>query len=89
MLVPGTILHKKAMRGEFKMPSSIGMLKELREFISGLHLKGCVFRTNHASNYLPLKGRLPHDKKRLLETLDEVITNEDYLRLRPEFLRGL
>ena len=89
MLVPGTVLYRQAKGGDFRLPSQMGMLKELREFIAGLEIDGCVFRTNHASNYLPLKGRLPHDKAKLLAVLDEVISKEDTLRLRPEFLRGL
>jgi radical SAM superfamily enzyme YgiQ (UPF0313 family) len=89
MLVPGTALHARAERGEFSLPSQMGMLQELREFIAGLELDGCVFRTNHASNYLPLKGRLPHDKDHMLATLDQVLRNGEYSKLRPEFLRGL
>jgi hypothetical protein len=46
-----------------------------------------VFRTNHASNYLPLGGELPHDRERLLATLDAALAGR--LRLRPESQRGL
>jgi hypothetical protein len=46
-----------------------------------------VFRTNHASNYLPLAGRLPRDRARLVNLLDEAIAGR--VPLRPERTRGL
>jgi len=47
-----------------------------------------VFRTNHASNYLPLAGTLPQDKERLLKTIDRALAEGESI-LRPEYLRGL
>ena len=55
------------------------------------HIEGvsnCVFRTNHASNYLPPAGSLPQDKERLLETIDVALAQGESI-LRPEYLRGL
>ncbi|MBA3545859.1 MAG: radical SAM protein, partial [Nannocystis sp.] len=46
-----------------------------------------VFRTNHASNYLPLSGHLPRDRERILETIDNALAGE--VQLRPEWARGL
>ena len=46
-----------------------------------------IFRTNHASNYLPLAGRLPRDKERLVATIDSALAGE--IPLRPEEWRGL
>ena len=65
------------------------MLAELRLLIQNLDgLTRCVFRTNHASNYLPLRGTLPEDKDRLLKILDNaLIQGKD--TLRPEAWRGL
>ena len=54
-----------------------------------LELTNCVFRCNHASNYLPLKGTLPGDKKNLLQTLASVLHSGNSAMLRPEYLRGL
>ena len=65
------------------------MLAELRGVIENLDgLTNCVFRTNHASNYLPLRGTLPGDKARLLETLDAALS-QGKEALRPEAWRGL
>ena len=46
-----------------------------------------VFRTNHASNYLPLAGTLPEDRERLLSTLRAALSGA--VPLRPEWSRGL
>jgi len=46
-----------------------------------------LFRTNHASNYLPLGGRLPDDRERIVSTIDAALAGK--IPLRPEFLRGL
>jgi len=54
-----------------------------------LELSNCVFRCNHASNYLPLKGTLPQDKEKLLESLRSVLRTKDTRHLRPEYLRAL
>ncbi len=65
------------------------MLAELREMLVHLEgLTGCVFRTNHASNYVPLAGTLPKDKSRLLAALDDALARGRGA-LRPEAWRGL
>jgi radical SAM superfamily enzyme YgiQ (UPF0313 family) len=71
------------------VPDPQAMLLELRQVIQ--HLEGltkCVFRTNHASNYLPLSGTLPRDKERLLSTIDAALA-QGPSALRPEGWRGL
>lgn len=89
MLVPGTKLHQQWQSGEFQLMKPEQMLVELRHVIEHTaDLSECVFRTNHASNYLPLKGTLPQDKERLLQTLDAALSmGKD--TLRPESWRGL
>jgi len=91
MLVPGTELHAQTKRGEFIPLTPIEILQELRILIDGLtKLTRCVFRTNHASNYLPLRGVLSVDQKRLLNTIDSVLSDPNLAdRLRPEYIRGL
>jgi len=89
MVVPGTELHRLVTAGEFVVPEPLEMLKEMRVIIE--HVEGvshCVFRTNHASNYLPLAGTLPRDKERLLLTIDRALAEGESV-LRPEFLRAL
>lgn len=89
MLVPGTGLHQDWQAGKFELMAPEDMLSELRQVIQHLEgLSGCVFRTNHASNYLPLAGTLPQDKERLLARLDAALA-QGRSALRPETWRGL
>jgi len=89
MLVPGTELHRQYQAGTFQLMEPEAMLTELRQIIGHLDgLSHCVFRTNHASNYLPLAGTLPQDKARLLATLDEALALGKSV-LRPESWRAL
>ncbi|MCA9491841.1 MAG: radical SAM protein, partial [Myxococcales bacterium] len=65
-VVPGTPLAKLADTGRFELPDVPGLLRELRTFVAESAPTDAVFRTNHASNYLPLAGRLPRDRARLV-----------------------
>jgi radical SAM superfamily enzyme YgiQ (UPF0313 family) len=89
MLVPGTPLYQQWRQGTFQLMEPEALLAELRQVI--LHLDGlsrCIFRTNHASNYLPLAGTLSKDKQQLLATLDAALARGPSA-LRPEAWRGL
>ena len=86
-IVPGTPIAKQAERGKFTLPDVPGLLRELRWFIEEAKPSDAIFRTNHASNYLPLAGRLPRDRDRLLATLDAAL--EGKVPLVPEGRRGL
>jgi radical SAM superfamily enzyme YgiQ (UPF0313 family) len=89
MLVPGTELHRRHQRGEFPLMTPVALLEEMRGILN--HTDGltrCVFRTNHASNYVPLAGTLSRDKARLLETLDRALAMGS-AAFRPEEWRGL
>jgi radical SAM superfamily enzyme YgiQ (UPF0313 family) len=89
MLVPGTPLHQDWGSGAFQLPEPEAMLAELREVLAHMDgLSHCVFRTNHASNYLPLGGTLPVDKARLLAAIDAALSQGRDV-LRPEAWRGL
>jgi radical SAM superfamily enzyme YgiQ (UPF0313 family) len=89
MVVPGTGLYRQYQAGQFVLIEPLEMLEEMRVMIQ--HMEGltrCVFRTNHASNYLPLAGTLPQDKEKLLATLDRALAQGKSV-LRPECLRAL
>lgn len=89
MVVPGTVLHEQQEQGTFILPAPLEILKEMRVIIENTDVhSGCIFRTNHASNYLALEGRLSNDKKRLLQTIDSAL-NQGESSLRPEYSRGL
>ncbi len=89
MLVPGTGMHHKVAQGEVVLPDQVGMLRELREIIAHLDVTDCLFRSNHASNYLPVGGHLPRDKAAMLTALDKVLQAPDAVQLRPETWRAL
>ncbi|MEM4540603.1 MAG: radical SAM protein, partial [Archaeoglobaceae archaeon] len=86
MPVPNTALYFKIERGEFELPNAIENLQELRMLVENLEAK-TIFRCNHASNYLPIKGNLPEDKLKILKTIDYALANPRVLK--PEWLRGL
>jgi radical SAM superfamily enzyme YgiQ (UPF0313 family) len=89
MLIPGTPLHSQYESGTFQLLTPESLLREMRQIIMNLDgLSGCLFRTNHASNYLPLAGTLPKDKSRLLATLDAALAR-GRSALRPESWRAL
>ncbi|MFW9831839.1 MAG: radical SAM protein [Candidatus Thorarchaeota archaeon] len=91
MLVPGTELYIQAQQNQFNPLSPLEILQELRILVEKLtNLTQCIFRTNHASNYLPLRGILSRDRMNFLETIDSVLADPDAAsRLRPEYIRGL
>jgi radical SAM superfamily enzyme YgiQ (UPF0313 family) len=86
-VVPNTPLATLAKRGKFAVPPVPDLLRELRTMIDLARPTDSVFRTNHASNYLPLAGRLPSDRARIVEILDAAIAGK--VPLRPEHRRGL
>lgn len=80
---------KKRFKGEFIELSKLGLIAEMGEFISNLQLENTIFRSDHASNYLILKGVLNRDKDKLLSSIAKVIDNPDEFEFRPDYLRGL
>jgi radical SAM superfamily enzyme YgiQ (UPF0313 family) len=89
ILVPGTPLYQDHVEGRFEVPEPFGLIKELRIMIAESNFSHCVFRSNHASNYLPVKASLPEQKTQIVEAIDSVLRSRDKQRLRPEFLRAL
>jgi len=74
---------------DYEPLDQIGLFREMRRFIGQLELKRTVFRSDHASNWLVLKGELGRDKDRLLRQLDTAIHHPEQARLRPDWARGL
>lgn len=66
-----------------------GLFCEMERFIAALELKRTVFRSDHASNWLVLKGTLGADKPRLLEQIRAAIARPESAHLRPAWARGL
>lgn len=74
-LVPisGTALARRIADGSFTELTEEQSVRELRDILLSLELERTVFRADHSSNILPLAGRLPRDKARLLEELSELL----------------
>jgi radical SAM superfamily enzyme YgiQ (UPF0313 family) len=87
MLTPGTPLFDAADRGEFVLPSPNQMLEELGIMIAHTELSNGYFHANHASNYLPIKAKLPKDKAATLDLISRALQGK--VSLKPEYLRGL
>ncbi|MGB5375931.1 MAG: radical SAM protein [Polyangiales bacterium] len=86
-IIPGTPIDKMQAQGKFTLPSVTGLLEELRTIVTEASPTNAVFRTNHASNYLPLAGRLPQDRERIVAVLDKALAGD--ITLRSESSRGL
>jgi hypothetical protein len=86
-VVPGTPLAQLRARGRFEVPPVPDLLRELRTLIEVARPTDAVFRTNHASNHLPLAGRLPRDRARIVEVIDAAL--EGRVPLRSPQSRGL
>jgi radical SAM superfamily enzyme YgiQ (UPF0313 family) len=86
-VVPGTPLAKLEKSARFALPDVGGLLRELRTFVAEARPRDALFRTNHASNYLPIGGRLPRDRERILAVIDRALDGD--IPLRAESQRGL
>ena len=87
MVEHGTPLYDWVRDGNFQLLTQPQVLEETRLLVENLDSPGSVFRMNHASNYLVLKGTLNQDKEAMLRTIDAA--EHDLSRLRPEAWRGL
>ncbi len=88
-VVPGTPLWELQERGEFELPGKFEMLAELRTIVAGADMSACRFASNHASNYVPIRGMLSRDRNAMVAALDRVIAAADERLLKPEWMRGL
>jgi radical SAM superfamily enzyme YgiQ (UPF0313 family) len=87
MLIPGTPLHEEFVNKKFELPDERELLMELREMIRHTNLSRGLFYSNHASNYLPVKARLPNGKQDAINLIDRALKGE--VGLRPEWMRAL
>jgi radical SAM superfamily enzyme YgiQ (UPF0313 family) len=87
MLIPGTPLYADWRAGAFTLIEPPEMLAELRTMLAETNLSQGLFHANHASNYLPIKARLPKDKAATLRLIDRALAGE--ISLKPEFMRAL
>ncbi|PTQ69515.1 radical SAM protein [Pseudomonas sp. GV071] len=74
---------------DYRPLSQQQLFVEVERLLQGLELNNTVFRSDHASNYLVLKGTLGADKARLLAQVRQAIEQPQEARLRQEWQRGL
>lgn len=86
MVEPGTPLEKWVREGSFYVLKPVEVMQEMELFLQHIDSPGSVFRMNHASNYLTLKGTLNQDRERLLQQVRQGLAGRG---LKDEFLRGL
>jgi radical SAM superfamily enzyme YgiQ (UPF0313 family) len=90
MLLPNTSLYKDFESGLFQIPDKFELLNELKLIIENMEAsRPCYFASNHASNYLPIKGTLPKDKPAMMKLFDKVLKDKDESILKPEHMRAL
>lgn len=87
MLPHITPLYKEAMAGDFVLPDRMELLAELGVMFSHTNLRNGMFTANHASNYLPIKARLPEDKEKTMALIREALAGN--VSLRSEWMRAL
>ena len=86
MVEPGTPLYDWVHDGSFRLLDQHQVLKETELLVSHFDSPGSVFRMNHASNYLDLRGTLNQDRDALLAKIHQA--EQDLSCLRPESWRG-
>lgn len=87
MLTPGTPVHQSWNEGKWQLPGPQEMLEELKIMLINTDLSNGYFHANHASNYLPIKAKLPGDKTETLELIEHALAGS--VSLKPEYMRGL
>ena len=87
MLSDGTPLHRSWNEGTWELPGPQEMLEELKVMLINTELSNGYFHANHASNYLPIKAKLPGDKAKTLRLIEQALQGS--VSLKPEYMRGL
>ena len=80
MLLENTQLHDDTVSGYFQLPDQEMLLGELKTMVQNITLDRVQFQANHASNYLPISGRLLKDKNRILQIIEDGLTGKKLLK---------
>lgn len=86
MVEKGTPMYDQLQNGEIELLSPQEVLEETKLFLQAVDTEGTVFRSNHASNYIPLGGTLNRDRDKILAQIAQA---EKHASFRPESYRGL
>ncbi len=85
----GVERYQQGFGGEFEPLDKMGLFREMHCLLSNLQLENTIFRSDHASNYLILKGTLNDDKARLLDIVSSALEQPGSVPLREDWMRGL
>jgi radical SAM superfamily enzyme YgiQ (UPF0313 family) len=85
----GVARYQRGFGGDFEALDQPGLFQEMYWLLDELELENTIFRSDHASNYLVLKGNLGKDKPRLLSMVKTALVSPELVHLRPEWMRGL
>ena len=80
--------YRNRYKGTFTQLNQQELFVEMQLFMEHLELNETIFRSDHASNNLILKGVLGKDKERFLSQIQQAINTPDAANLRSNFLRG-
>lgn len=86
MVEPGTPMYDQLRNGEIEVLNPQEVLNETQLFIENVDSEGTMFRSNHASNYIPLGGVLNKDREKIL---GQIAQAKQHSNFRPDSFRGL
>jgi radical SAM superfamily enzyme YgiQ (UPF0313 family) len=89
MVVSGTPLYDLQKRDRFRLPSAFVILAELAEMLEHTEMTHGLFFANHASNYLPVRVRMPLERDKAVETIRAFVQGGDAALLKPDVMRRL
>jgi len=89
LIVPGTPIEEEIKRGDFHLITPFESLEELKLIIENANFTNCFFTSMHASNYLPVRVRLPEEKEKIIKVLESILAKKDPSLLKPEYFRAL
>lgn len=87
LLEKGTELYKDVQDGKFKLLTPKEVLLETRLLVENIEVDNCIFRSNHASNYVPLRGTLQKDRQLILNQIEEGLKISDLLEEKELYRR--
>lgn len=89
VFLPGFPMYDDVQSGKFVECTGREIAEETRLLLENLDADGSQFLSDHVSNYLPIYGRLPQDKGRMLAAIDEALAHPDNPALGPRVITSL
>jgi len=89
MVVKGTPLYAFQEQARFRLPSAFAILAELAEMLSHTEMTRGLFFANHASNYLPVRVRMPSERDKAVQMIRTFVREGDAALLKSEGMRRL